>query len=61
MRWPEHMNPGSQTARNTGCICAVIDNNRGRSAPWPPDGWWITEGCPVHNPSDSNLSDQEAR
>ena len=45
-------NPGSDAARELGCICAVLDNNRGRFAPYPPDGWWwITSGCPVHNPS----------
>lgn len=43
-------NPGSKEARAAGCICAVMDNNHGRSAPWPPDGWWITMGCPVHAP-----------
>lgn len=41
-------NPGSGQARKDGCICAVLDNNHGKFAPWPPDNWWITEGCPVH-------------
>lgn len=41
--------PGSDTALNAGCICAVLDNNHGKWAPWPPDGWWITGGCPVHD------------
>lgn len=41
-------NPGSHEARDAGCICAVLDNNHGRYAPWPPDGWYITMGCPVH-------------
>jgi len=45
-------NPGSQAAVKQGCICAVLDNNRGRRAPWPPDGWWITGGCPLHAPTD---------
>ena len=44
----EPPNPGSDAARKRGCICAVIDNNRGRSAPFPPNGWSITDGCPVH-------------
>lgn len=43
-------NPGSDEARSLGCICAVFDNNHGRHAPWPDDGWWITGGCPVHDP-----------
>jgi hypothetical protein len=42
-------NPGSEEALNLGCICAVLDNNHGRFAPWPPNGWWITEDCPVHD------------
>ena len=46
----ETPNPGSDEALDQGCLCAVIDNHHGRSAPWPPDGWWITEGCPVHAP-----------
>jgi len=41
-------NPGSDEARSAGCICAVLDNNHGKWSPWPPDGWWITVGCPVH-------------
>lgn len=43
-------NPGSDEARTAGCICAVLDNNHGRWAPWPDNGWWITHGCPVHAP-----------
>lgn len=42
-------NPGSDAAIAAGCICAVMDNNRGKWAPYPPDGWWITKGCPIHN------------
>jgi hypothetical protein len=45
----ERPNPGSDEARAEGCICPVLDNNRGRSAPWPPDGWWMREDCPVHS------------
>lgn len=43
-------NPGSPEARERGCICAVLDNCHGRFAPFPPDGWYITMGCPVHSP-----------
>jgi hypothetical protein len=46
----ETPNPGSQAAHDLGCVCAVLDNNHGRFAPWPPGGWWITEGCIVHAP-----------
>lgn len=49
----ERPNPGSDAARKQGCTCAVLDNNYGRFPPYPPDGWWITQGCPVHaNPAD---------
>ena len=41
-------NPGSDEAQAMGCRCAVFDNNHGRSAPWPPDGWWINATCPIH-------------
>ncbi len=46
--WIVQHNPGSDEARKRGCICAVLDNNHGKFAPYPPDGWWITDGCPVH-------------
>jgi hypothetical protein len=41
-------NPGSDEAREQGCKCPVLDNNHGKFAPWPPDGWWMNESCPVH-------------
>ena len=44
----ERPNPGSNEAIAQGCTCPVLDNNYGKSAPWPPDGWWMVEGCPVH-------------
>lgn len=44
----ERPNPGSDEALDAGCWCAVLDNNHGKFAPFPPDNWWITEGCPVH-------------
>lgn len=43
-------NPGSKEALAQGCRCAVLDNNHGLRAPYPPDGWWITGGCPIHAP-----------
>lgn len=43
-------NPGSKAAIKQGCTCAVLDNNHGGFPPYPPDGWWITAGCPVHAP-----------
>lgn len=44
----EKPNPGSPEAREQGCICPHYDNNGGRFAPRPPDGWVIVVGCPVH-------------
>lgn len=41
--------PGSQAAIDAGCTCPVLDNNHGKSPPWPPDGWWIDMGCPLHD------------
>ena len=48
---PQRPNPGSDEALAQGCLCAVLDNCHGKFAPFPPDGWWITEGCPVHAPA----------
>lgn len=42
-------NPGSDKANEQGCTCAVLDNNHGRFAPFPDDGWYITVGCPLHD------------
>jgi hypothetical protein len=28
-----------------------MDNCHGKFAPYPPDDWWITEGCPIHSTS----------
>jgi hypothetical protein len=28
-----------------------MDNNRGKWAPYPPDGWWQRVDCPVHGSS----------
>ncbi len=39
-------NPGSDEALALGCRCPVLDNGRGRAGP----PWWITQGCPVHDP-----------
>jgi len=43
-------NPGSEQALALGCLCPIMDNWRGRAAPYPPDGWVIVQGCPVHAP-----------
>lgn len=44
-------NPGSDEARELGCKCPVMDNNRGKFPPFEFDGeaaWYMVEGCPVH-------------
>ena len=44
-------NPGSELARRRGCVCPVLDNNYGRSAPRPGDEWVIRLDCPMHSPA----------
>ena len=43
--------PGTRLAVEAGCTCPILDNNHGQMAPFPPDGWWITEACPLHDPA----------
>lgn len=52
-------NPGSDAALDAGCWCPVLDNNHGRFAPYPPDGWWIVVGCPVHAPKSEPGGDRD--
>jgi hypothetical protein len=47
---PAAANPGSDEALARGCLCPVIENGHGKTATWPPDGWWMVPGCPVHLP-----------
>jgi hypothetical protein len=56
---PKSPNPGSDEAGALGCRCPVMDNNRGKWAPWPPDGWWITGNCPIHRPGWETGADNE--
>jgi hypothetical protein len=44
-------NPGSDDALAAGCLCPVMDNNQGKWAPWPGEGWWIRVSCPLHGSS----------
>ena len=44
-------NPGSDEAIGIGCICAVLDNNHGRGK----GPFWITGGCPVHDPQEDDV------
>ena len=38
-----HMNPGSDTAREQGCRCPVLDNEHGHT-----NRVVVNLGCPVH-------------
>jgi hypothetical protein len=49
--WRDAPNPGSREAKAQGCLCPVLDNCHGRFSPFPPDGWWVVTGCPVHAPA----------
>lgn len=51
-------NPGSDAALDLGCRCPVLDNNHGRTPPWPPAGWWIAADCTLHA-GPATLSDME--
>lgn len=42
-------NPGSKEAVVLGCTCAVLDNCRGDPKFGVKHGFWITEGCPLHD------------
>lgn len=38
-------NPGSDEARESGCVCPILDNGHGKRR----DGmFWINESCPLH-------------
>jgi hypothetical protein len=45
----ERPNPGSDEAITLGCTCAVLDNGHGNPELGKTRGFWITEGCPIHN------------
>ena len=44
--------PGSDAAVADGCSCPVLDNAHGQGLPWwnGVTAYWLTVGCPVHNP-----------
>jgi hypothetical protein len=42
-------NPGSKEAVILGCICPVLDNGRGNKELGRIRGFYITEGCPIHD------------
>ncbi len=42
-----NLNPGSDAARDHGCVCPVLDNRRGAGA-YNHVGWYINPECPLH-------------
>ena len=52
MQTPPH--PGSEEAQALGCICPVIANCHGQGIRRGNGeiGFWMTAGCPVHNPKE---------
>lgn len=42
-------NPGSDAARDQGCICPVMDNWRGSEELGRIRGFYVVEGCPLHS------------
>jgi len=51
-------NPGSRRAVEQGCMCPVLDNNRGDGFPYPRDdgrdpgefpSFYISDRCPLHS------------
>lgn len=49
--WRPLPDPGSDEAMAQGCRCAVLDNAHGlgRGCDGEQFGWWVTEGCPLHD------------
>jgi len=42
------LNPGSQEARDAGCICPVLDNSYGKGYYMQPGVFVMREDCPLH-------------
>ena len=48
--------PGSRQALDQGCMCAVLDNQRGHGFALEHErAFWITAECPLHDPVDAVL------
>ena len=43
------MNPGSPEAVSKGCTCAILDNYKGADWFGKAHGFFVTEGCPIHD------------
>lgn len=54
--------PGSEEAKKEGCTCPVMDNNNGLGILL--DGstqFWISDGCPVHDPDKTKYEGLDPR
>lgn len=51
--------PGSEAAREQGCVCPVIDNHHGlgRRGDGDQHGWLVIESCRVHGPTRSAIEE----
>ena len=50
------MNPGSDEAIAKGCTCPVLDNGHGNEELGKIRGFYISGGCPVHDPTPTKLT-----
>lgn len=52
--------PGSDKAVAAGCVCAVMDNHRGkgRGGDGVKYGWYVTGGCPLHDAKEKPVNEQ---
>ena len=46
-------NPGSDVAVKCGCTCPILDNGNGNEELGAIRGFYISQGCPVHDPKES--------
>ena len=57
--------PGSDEAVAAGCICPRMDNCRGKGRYGDGEkyGWWMVEGCPLHDapPRDYSSNHKEPK
>lgn len=54
----ETPNPGSNEAIEMGCTCPVLDNGYGNDEIGKIRGFWITQGCPVHDRKITNSKEK---
>lgn len=63
--WGDLPNPGSKVAvEQFDCTCAVFDNHNGQGIPQgdgKPNAFWITIGCPIHDPIEDDTKQGEIK